>query len=78
VGSALSSGDLVVTRDVTTLWDDSAHFNESASGPGCLAVAGAAQQGVYSDSGWAAPSTTRPTTWREPRWPHSCGTGRPA
>lgn len=71
VGSALSSGDLVVTRDVTTLWDDSAHFNESASGPGCLAVAGAAQQGVYTDSGWAA---LRGQVLREPpttpTWSH--------
>lgn len=53
VGSALSGGDMVVTRDVTTPWDDSAHFDGAAGGPGCLAVAGAAQRGVYSDSGWA-------------------------
>ena len=54
VGSELSGGDMVVTRDVTTPWDDSAHFAADSGGPGCLAVAGAAQQGTYSDSGWTA------------------------
>jgi len=54
VGAELSSGDMVVTRDVTTPWDDSAHFPADSGGPGCLAVAGAAQQATYSDSGWTA------------------------
>jgi hypothetical protein len=54
VASALSGGNLTVTRDVTTPWNDSAHFAADAGGPGCLAVAGAAQQGAYSDSGWTA------------------------
>lgn len=51
VGSALSGTDMVVTRDVAEPWDDSARLTE---GPGCLAVAGAAQRGVYADSGWTA------------------------
>ncbi len=49
VGSALSSGDMVVTRDVDALWDDSSRLDE---GVDCLAVAGAAQQAVYAGSGW--------------------------
>lgn len=51
VGSALSGTDLVVTRDVAAPWDDSAQLTE---GIGCLAVAGAAQQGVYAGTGWTA------------------------
>lgn len=51
VGAALSGADMVVTRDVTAPWDDSQHF---AEGVGCLAVGGAAQRGVYADSGWTA------------------------
>lgn len=51
VGSALSGEDMLVTRDVTGLWDDSAHVTQ---GVGCLAVGGAAQRGVYADSGWTA------------------------
>jgi len=54
VASALSGGDLVITRDVSTPWDDSAHFDDQSGGPGCLAVAGAAQKGVYAGSGWTA------------------------
>ena len=54
VGSALSGSDLVVTRDVTTPWNDSAHFTADSGTAGCLAVAGAAQQGVYADTGWTA------------------------
>ncbi|MFY9336295.1 MAG: sensor domain-containing protein [Mycobacterium sp.] len=51
IGSALSGTDMVVTRDVAEPWDDSARLTE---GPGCLAVAGAAQRGVYADTGWTA------------------------
>lgn len=51
VGSALSGTAMVVTRDVTEPWDDSARLTD---GPSCLAVAGAAQRGVYADSGWTA------------------------
>jgi len=54
VGSALSSSDLVVTSDVTKPWNDSAHFTGDSGTAGCLAVAGAAQQGVYADRGWTA------------------------
>ena len=51
VGSALSGTDMVVTRDVAEPWDDSARLTD---GPGCLAVAGAAQRDVYADTGWTA------------------------
>lgn len=51
VGAVMSSQDMVVTRDVTTPWNDSARFPD---GTGCLAVAGAAQEGVYADAGWTA------------------------
>lgn len=51
VGSAMSGTDMVVTRDVSEPWDDSARLTE---GLGCLAVAGAAQQGVYAGTGWTA------------------------
>ena len=50
-GSGLSGPDVVVTRDVSAPWDDSAHVTEST---GCLALAGAAQRAVYADSGWTA------------------------
>ncbi|MCW1958102.1 MAG: sensor domain-containing protein [Mycobacterium sp.] len=51
VSAALSAKNMVVTRDVTALWFDSTHV---AEGVGCLAVGGAAQRGVYADSGWTA------------------------
>jgi hypothetical protein len=51
VGTALSSDSMVVTRDVSALWVDSTRV---AEGVGCLAVTGAAQRGVYADSGWTA------------------------
>lgn len=51
VGVAMSGTDVVVTRDVAALWDDSAHIG---GGIGCLAVAGAAQRGVYAETGWTA------------------------
>lgn len=50
VGAALSSDDVVVTTDVTKAWNDSAHFADV----NCLAIAGAAQQGVYAGSGSTA------------------------
>ena len=51
VGAALSADTMVVTRDVTALWVDSTRV---AEGVDCLAVTGAAQRGVYADSGWTA------------------------
>lgn len=51
ISAALSSKNMVVTRDVTALWEDK---TQAAEGVGCLAVAGAAQRGVYLDSGWTA------------------------
>jgi hypothetical protein len=50
VGAALSSDDVVVTTDVNKAWNDSAHFTDL----NCLAIVGAAQQGVYAGSGWTA------------------------
>ena len=50
VGAALSSDDVVVTTDVSKAWNDSAHFADA----NCLAIAGAAQQGVYASSGSTA------------------------
>ncbi len=50
VGTALSNDDVVVTTDVDKAWNDSAHFADV----NCLAVAGAAQQGVYAGSGSTA------------------------
>lgn len=46
-GTALG-GNLAVTREVSTLWNDSAHFENTD----CLAIAGAAQKSVYDGSGW--------------------------
>jgi hypothetical protein len=51
VAAELSGGEVVVTRQVTAPWDDSAGI---AGGVGCLAVAGAAQRGVYNNTGWTA------------------------
>lgn len=68
VSAALPTRDMVVTRDVTALWFDSTHV---AEGLGCLAVGGAAQRGVYADSGWTAVHgqvlRDSPTT---PGWSH--------
>ncbi|WP_149439461.1 sensor domain-containing protein [Mycolicibacterium sp. P1-5] len=50
VGAALASDDVVVTTDVSKAWNDSAHFADV----NCLAIAGAAQQGVYAGSGSTA------------------------
>lgn len=50
VGSALASDDLVVTSDVTEAWNDSARLSDV----NCLAIAGAAQQSVYAESGSTA------------------------
>ena len=49
VGASLTGrDDLVVTREVSEPWNDSAHFDNTD----CLAVAGAAQHGVYAGTGW--------------------------
>lgn len=62
VGSAMGGETMAVTRDVDTPWDHSAHFQAGAD-PGCLAVAGAAQQDVYDGSGW---TSLRGQVLREP------------
>lgn len=46
--AAALSGQVTVTREVDTPWNDSAHFANTD----CLAVAGAAQKGVYEGTGW--------------------------
>ena len=67
VGKALGRDEVIVTREVSAPWDDSGHF----AGTGCLAVAGAAQRGVYSDTGFTA---LRGQVLREPptvsSWSH--------
>ena len=50
VGTALASDDVVVTSDVAKAWNDSARLADVD----CLAIAGAAQQSVYADSGSTA------------------------
>ncbi len=47
-GDDLAGDDLVVTRDVRQLWNDGTRFDSTD----CLAISGAAQKGVYADSGW--------------------------
>ncbi|WP_142389937.1 sensor domain-containing protein [Mycobacterium sp. shizuoka-1] len=67
VGAALSSDDVVVTTDVDKAWNDSAHFADV----NCLAIAGAAQKGVYAGSGSTAVHgqvLREPPT--APRWSH--------
>ena len=58
VGVALGDDDVVVSREVSAPWDDSAHFangpNDSGTNLGCLAIAGAAQRAVYAGTGWTA------------------------
>lgn len=51
VESALGNADVVVTRAVSTPWNDAAHFTDAAD-TGCLAIAGPAQRRVYDGSGW--------------------------
>lgn len=68
VGAALTGrDDLVVTREVSEPWNDSAHFENTD----CLAVAGAAQKGVYEGTGWTG---LRGQVLREPpasrTWAH--------
>lgn len=67
---ALGSSELVVTGETARPWNDAAHF-QGRDEKGCLAVAGAAQQGVYSDAGWTAlhgQVLREPPT--APRWSH--------
>ena len=52
VGETVGAANLVVTREVTTPWNDGAHFSDVPAG--CLAVAGAAQQAEYAGTGWSA------------------------
>ncbi|MGV0992442.1 MAG: sensor domain-containing protein [Mycobacterium sp.] len=58
---------VVVTREVSTPWNDSAHFDDTD----CLAVAGAAQTGVYAGTGFTG---MRGQVLREPpasgAWSH--------
>lgn len=67
VGDALGAGGLVATREVSSPWNDSAHFDNTD----CLAVAGAAQMGVYEGTGW---TDMRGQVLREPpttpNWSH--------
>lgn len=53
VADALGGGELVVSGEVNAPWNDATHFQGTGEA-GCLAIAGAAQKGVYSDAGWTA------------------------
>ena len=53
VADALGGGELVVSGEVNAPWNDAAHF-QGPGEAGCLAVAGAAQKGVYGGAGWTA------------------------
>lgn len=70
VGSAVGGDEMVVTKEVSTPWDHSAHF-PAGTDPGCLAITGAAQRGAYADSGWTG---MRGQVLREPpaarAWSH--------
>jgi hypothetical protein len=50
VAAALAGSELVVTKEATAPWNDSAHVDDVD----CLAVAGAAQQSAYAGAGWTA------------------------
>lgn len=54
VAAALDGDELTITSDVSRMWNDS-HMSTDGGrvdAAGCLAIVGAAQQGVYADSGW--------------------------
>ncbi len=53
VGAALGTQEIVVSGEVSAPWNDATHF-QSAAQQGCLAIAGAAQQAVYANTGWIA------------------------
>jgi hypothetical protein len=53
IGAALGADDIVVSGEVSAPWNDATHF-QHAGQAGCLAIAGAAQEAVYADSGWTA------------------------
>lgn len=54
VAAALDGDELTITSDVSRMWNDS-HMTTAGGqvdAAGCLAIVGAAQQGVYAESGW--------------------------
>jgi hypothetical protein len=51
--TALGAGELAVTGETNTPWNDATHF-QGPGEAGCLAVAGAAQKSVYANAGWTA------------------------
>lgn len=53
VGAALGAAEIVVSGEVSAPWNDATHF-QHAGQEGCLAIAGAAQKGVYAGAGWTA------------------------
>lgn len=53
LAAILGAAELVVTGEVGAPWNDGAHF-QGVGERGCLAIAGAAQRGVYADAGWTA------------------------
>jgi len=53
VGHALGAEEIVVSNEVSAPWNDATHF-QHAGQEGCLAIAGAAQKGVYAGAAWTA------------------------
>ena len=53
VGAALGADEIVVSSEVIAPWNDATHF-QHAGQEGCLAIAGAAQRGVYAGAAWTA------------------------
>jgi hypothetical protein len=73
VAAALDGDELTITSDVSRMWNDSHMSTDGgrADAAGCLAIVGAAQQGVYADSGWTGMHgqvLREPPT--APKWSH--------
>jgi hypothetical protein len=73
VAAALDGDELTITSDVSRMWNDG-HMSTDGGrvdATGCLAIVGAAQQGVYAESGWTG---MRGQVLREPptapQWSH--------
>ena len=83
VAAALDGDELTITSDVSRMWNDShmstdgGHMSTDGrrvDAAGCLAIVGAAQQGVYADSGWTGMHgqvLREPPT--APQWSHYTG-----
>ena len=73
VAAALDGDELTITSDVSRMWNDSHMMTDGGrvDAAGCLAIVGAAQQGVYAESGWTGMHgqvLREPPT--APKWSH--------